>query len=370
MPIATTATDSNPALARGDSAPSAEIAATAPGRYRVIRRNGKVTTFDKNKIKLAVTKAFLAVEGGNAAASSRIHQAVDRLTEQVTHALTRNVPDGGIFHIEDIQDQVELALMRGDHYKVARAYVLYREEHAKARAARSAQTIDNIGMENAEIRRRNLRLIIEQRFAGKAAELARALGKQPSEISRIFSLNLTHRRNIGSRLARRIEQMLGAETGWMDRQQITLQDQAHAETRLSGNVLAIQPHSRLPMVTSAQAKDTASSRQTVSLKAPTQEWITITASVGKRAYALRVLNDSMEPKFPEGVTIIIDPDAKPVHGSFVVAVLDDTGQITFKQFVMDGRHYLKPLNPRYPVMEMDDRTAICGVIKQMIMNFD
>ncbi|HKH20506.1 MAG TPA: ribonucleoside-diphosphate reductase subunit alpha [Gammaproteobacteria bacterium] len=142
MPITTTATDSNPALARGDSAPSAEITATAPGRYRVIRRNGKVTTFDKNKIKLAVTKAFLAVEGGNAAASSRIHQAVDRLTEQVTHALMRNVPDGGIFHIEDIQDQVELALMRGDHYKVARAYVLYREEHAKARAAQSAQAID------------------------------------------------------------------------------------------------------------------------------------------------------------------------------------------------------------------------------------
>src|SRR5215210_3761562 len=89
MPITTTATDSNPALARGDSAPSAEIAATAPGRYRVIRRNGKVTTFDKNKVKLAVTKAFLAVEGGNAAASSRIHQAVDCLTEQVTHALKR-----------------------------------------------------------------------------------------------------------------------------------------------------------------------------------------------------------------------------------------------------------------------------------------
>ncbi|MGH8503927.1 MAG: ribonucleoside-diphosphate reductase subunit alpha, partial [Gammaproteobacteria bacterium] len=126
-------------LANGKPNVAADIAAAAPGRYRVIRRNGKVTVFDKNKIKIAVTKAFLAVEGGNAAASGRIREAVDRLTERVTAALVRNLPDGGIFHIEDIQDQVELALMRGEHYKVARAYVLYREEHAKARAAHKAR---------------------------------------------------------------------------------------------------------------------------------------------------------------------------------------------------------------------------------------
>jgi len=119
----------------GNPAVAAEIAAAAPGRYRVIRRNGKVTEFDRNKIKIAVTKAFLAVEGSNAAASGRIREAVDRLTERVTGALMRNLPDGGIFHIEDIQDQVELALMRGEHYKAARAYVLYREEHTRARAA-------------------------------------------------------------------------------------------------------------------------------------------------------------------------------------------------------------------------------------------
>jgi len=110
------------------------IAATAPGQFRVIRRNGKVTTFDSDKISIAMTKAFLAVEGGNAAASNRIHEIVKQLTEQVSNALTRRIPDGGTFHIEDIQDQVELALMRGGHQKISRAYVIYRNEHAKARA--------------------------------------------------------------------------------------------------------------------------------------------------------------------------------------------------------------------------------------------
>lgn len=117
-----------------DDVLSLEIAATAPNQYRVIRRNGKVTSFDHDKIKVAVTKAFLAVEGGNAAASSRIHEMVDELTEKVFYALTRSRPQGGTFHIEDIQDQVELALMRYGQHKIARAYVLYREDRTQKRA--------------------------------------------------------------------------------------------------------------------------------------------------------------------------------------------------------------------------------------------
>ena len=113
---------------------SAQIAVTAPGQFRVIRRNGKVTSFDHDKIKVAVTKAFLAVEGGNAAASSRIHAMVDEITDKVFYALSRSRPQGGTFHIEDIQDQVELALMRYGQHKIARAYVLYREQRAQERA--------------------------------------------------------------------------------------------------------------------------------------------------------------------------------------------------------------------------------------------
>ncbi|MEX2480324.1 MAG: ribonucleoside-diphosphate reductase subunit alpha [Gammaproteobacteria bacterium] len=117
------------------SATPADIAATAPDAFRVIRRNGKVTTFDGDKIKVALTKAFLAVEGGNAAASSRIHRLVAELTEQVCAGVTRSKPAGGAVHIEDIQDHVELALMRAGEHKVARSYVLYREERARERKA-------------------------------------------------------------------------------------------------------------------------------------------------------------------------------------------------------------------------------------------
>ena len=105
-------------------------------RYMVIRRNGKITRFDPTKISVALTKAFLAVEGGHAAASSRIHDTVAQLARGVEEALFRRSPDGGVVHIEDIQDQVELELMRSGEHKIARAYVLYREQQAAKRAAR------------------------------------------------------------------------------------------------------------------------------------------------------------------------------------------------------------------------------------------
>jgi ribonucleoside-diphosphate reductase alpha chain len=118
----------------------AEVAATAPGTLKVIRRNGKVTGFDASKIAIAMTKAFLAVEGGSAAESSRVREKVEALTAQVTAALTRHVSGGGTIHIEDIQDQVELALMRAGEHKVARDYVIYRERRSQERAAEAAAT--------------------------------------------------------------------------------------------------------------------------------------------------------------------------------------------------------------------------------------
>ncbi|MCM5704311.1 ribonucleoside-diphosphate reductase subunit alpha [Larsenimonas salina] len=108
-----------------------------PKHFRVIKRGGDVAEFDASKISVALTKAFLAVEGDNAATSSRLRNQVRELSEQVVNAFQRRMPDGGTLHIEDIQDQVELALMRSEAHKVARAYVLYREEHARARAART-----------------------------------------------------------------------------------------------------------------------------------------------------------------------------------------------------------------------------------------
>lgn len=134
-----------------------ELTANTPGLLKTIKRNGKVVGYDDNKIRVAITKAFIAVEGGNAAASDRIHQQVDEITQQVTQAFKRRLPSGGTIHIEDVQDQVELALMRSGAYVVARGYVLYREEHRKARQAELSTQAKNsktplITMPNGELK--------------------------------------------------------------------------------------------------------------------------------------------------------------------------------------------------------------------------
>ncbi len=106
-------------------------------QQQVIRRNGKLTNFDPSKIQVAVTRAFLAVEGGHASDSHRVRDIAEQLTAQVIDALFRRLTGGGTIHIEDIQDQVELALMRNGHHKIARAYVLYREAHHQQRQIES-----------------------------------------------------------------------------------------------------------------------------------------------------------------------------------------------------------------------------------------
>ena len=109
-------------------------AASAYAGYQIIRRNGSVVSFEPNKIAVALMKAFLAVHGTQGAASASVRETVDALTESVVRALLRSRPGGGTFHIEDVQDQVELGLMRGSHHEVARAYVLYRERRTQERA--------------------------------------------------------------------------------------------------------------------------------------------------------------------------------------------------------------------------------------------
>jgi ribonucleoside-diphosphate reductase alpha chain len=114
--------------------------ATQLSDYKIIRRNGSVVAFEPSKIAIAVTKAFLAVNGGQGAASARVREQVEQLTHAVVRALLRSRPNGGTFHIEDIQDQVELVLMRSGEHNVARAYVLYREKRNQERASQQATT--------------------------------------------------------------------------------------------------------------------------------------------------------------------------------------------------------------------------------------
>jgi ribonucleoside-diphosphate reductase alpha chain len=120
---------------------TAAPAASAYVGYQIIRRNGAVVSFEPSKIAVALMKAFLAVHGAQGAASASVRETVDRLTESVVRALLRSRPGGGTFHIEDVQDQVELGLMRGGHHEVARAYVLYRDRRAQERAKQAPQPV-------------------------------------------------------------------------------------------------------------------------------------------------------------------------------------------------------------------------------------
>lgn len=122
--------------------PTHDIHHTAPGLIKVIRRNGTVTPFDVNKIAVAMTKAFLAVEGDTAAGSSRIHEKVSLLTKKIADTFMRRLHSTGTIHIEEIQDQVELELMRTGEYKVAKAYVLYREERRRIREEQQKEAED------------------------------------------------------------------------------------------------------------------------------------------------------------------------------------------------------------------------------------
>ncbi len=178
MSLATHDTDSPAVVPQAEpDLTQLETQAHKPGQLRVIRRNGKVTTFDSSKIAVAMTKAFLALEGGSAATSRRVHDIVTELTEQIAMTLTRRMPDGGTVHIEDIQDQVELALMRGSHHKAARAYVLYREEHARLRSQqevkgqpeRTALQVTSVDGSKAPLDEARLRAVLQEACQGLEA---------------------------------------------------------------------------------------------------------------------------------------------------------------------------------------------------------
>ena len=123
----------NPHVAAGTTAGKSAAELVANNDYRIIRRNGAVVPFQPNKIAVAMMKAFLAVNGEQGRESARIRDLVEQLTNNVVAALVRRQPNGGTFHIEDVQDQVELSLMRSGEHDVAREYVLYRAKRMEER---------------------------------------------------------------------------------------------------------------------------------------------------------------------------------------------------------------------------------------------
>lgn len=177
----TVATRSNEAQSTLPATPASVASATVSAYqgYQIIRRNGSVVSFEPNKIAVALMKAFLAVHGTQGAASASVRETVDALTEQVVRALLRSRPGGGTFHIEDVQDQVELGLMRGSHHEVARAYVLYRERRSQERARqgqpeRSQEPTLHVidGGQRVPLDMAALRALFESACAGLGAEVS------------------------------------------------------------------------------------------------------------------------------------------------------------------------------------------------------
>ncbi len=143
------------------TAPYSDSSSQVPdAQHRVIRRNGDVVVFQPVKISIALTKAFIAVKGEQVATSAWVREAVEKLTQGVVYALVRSRPEGGTFHIEDIQDMVELGLMRSGEHDVVRAYILYREAHAQSRAAAAHHLDHTINVVEADGRAQPLNLTL------------------------------------------------------------------------------------------------------------------------------------------------------------------------------------------------------------------
>lgn len=209
-------------------------------------------------------------------------------------------------------------------------------------------------MNRTEIRHRTRRDAfskLKERFRTNAA-LAEALGEgfSPSYVSQLLSGH----RGIGDDVATKIEDRLNLPRGTLDQ----LRPNTEIGPEIRGSV---------PLISWVQAGEYA---EAIDNLAPGRgERIETTIQVKAHTYALRVTGDSMEPEFPEGCIIIVEPDMEPRHGDYTI-VKNGNGEATFKQLIQDGADwYLKPINPRYPVKLLPKGAVFCGVVRGMERRF-
>lgn len=221
---------------------------------------------------------------------------------------------------------------------------------------------------SSSIRLENFRELIKK--AGGPAEAARKLDMDDSQLSQIAGKHPS--RNIGTSLARRIEKAFRKAEGWLDVPHAQLLLPQH---RADKNVSPARDLQReVPLISWVQAGQWTELEDNFQ-PGDAEKWIATYAKVSKHAFALRIVGDSMTnptgaPSFPEGTVIIVDPERAAAPGKFVVVRQNVDTECTFKQLVRDaGRHFLKPLNPRYPLLEMLPDAVIAGVLVQAVMDF-
>jgi SOS-response transcriptional repressor LexA len=220
---------------------------------------------------------------------------------------------------------------------------------------------------SSSIRLENFRELINK--AGGPTDAGRKLDMDASQLSQIAGKNPV--RNIGTTLARRIEKAFRKPEGWLDvpHSQLALQQKSDR------NIAPARDLQReVPLNSWVQAGDCNNLVDTYQ-PGDAERWVATYAKVRKHAFALRIIGDSMTnpngaPSFPEGTIIIVDPERAAQPGKFVVVRQNSDTECTFKQLVRDaGKHFLKPLNPRYPLLEMLPDAVISGVLVQAVMDF-
>ena len=223
-----------------------------------------------------------------------------------------------------------------------------------------------------DVRRTNLESIIEEQFKGSQRKFADALDYEASMVSRLLSDNPNTRQNIGAKMARKIELACLKPQYWLDtthRQQLIMQDEPAYNVEAGPNLQRLVP--LISWVQAGHWQDVIDNLE----PGQAERMVPTTVRVSSHAYALRVVGDSMtnphgSPSFPEGTILIIDPAREASPNRFVVVRQKDDTECTFKQLVRDsGRFFLKPLNPRYPILEMLPDAVICGVLAQAVMDF-
>lgn len=215
-----------------------------------------------------------------------------------------------------------------------------------------------------DIRRKNLRSLA--RAVGGVTELAEQLERSQSQISHLIGTNPV--KNIGDRLATHVEKVFNKPHGWLDQLHSTHEDEGIYQVNP-----ARQPYYQVPILTWQEAQERFVQPEKVVQKNYAHHLIT-SSQMSPHAFALRVEGDSMEtahgPSFPHGSIIVLDPEYSATNNSFVVAKQNSSSQLVFKQLVIDGnRRYLKPLNTRYPLVEITAHAIICGVVRLMMVEF-
>lgn len=213
-----------------------------------------------------------------------------------------------------------------------------------------------------DIRRQNLRGL--SRISGGVSKLAERLEKSQSQISHLIGTNPV--KNIGDKFAAHVERIFNKPYGWLDQMHIGEEGAVYQATPL-----AKQAYYQVPLYTWPEAQQYFLDKKII--KKHTQ-YITTHVPISQKAFALRVDGDGMEaphgPSFIAGSIIILDPEITPYNGSYVVAKQSLTSPLIFKQLIIDGtRHYLKPLNSRYPLIDISQHTTICAVVRLMLLEF-